>query len=138
MSASKTWSRTSSSRPNWRWRWPSRRRTAPDLPLLRSPRIDRRGTAQTKNVLEHTCAREQLRLAAGRCHDLQADRQARGSKAARHRQGRAAHQRDRIDDAEPLDVIVERLAGAFGDIAVLDRKRRDDGRRREQQIVALE
>ena len=42
------------------------------------------------------------------------DRQAGRGEPAGQRQRRAADQRDRVDDAEPLDVIVELLAGAFG------------------------
>ena len=58
--------------------------------------------------------------------------------AAGQRQRRAAGQRDRIDDAEPFDIIVELLAVAFGDIAIPDRERRHDGRGAEQEVVGLE
>ena len=44
--------------------------------LLRRPRIDRRGAADAEDILEHPGAGEQLRLAAGRRHHLEADRQA--------------------------------------------------------------
>ena len=113
-----------------------------EISLLRRPwidsGIDRRRAAQAQNILQHLGAGEKLRLATRWRHHLQSDRQARRGESARQRQGRAADQRDGIDDAEPLDVIVEFLARAFGDIAVLDRKRRDDGRRRQQQIVGSE
>ena len=58
---------------------------------------------------------------AGR-RPLQPDRQAGCREAAGQRQRRAAHQRDRVDDGEPLDIVVELLAGAFGDVAVFDRE----------------
>ena len=74
----------------------------------------------------------------GGADHLQSDRQAGCGEAAGQRQRRAAGQRDRIDDAEPFDIIVELLAVAFGDVAVLDRERRHDGRRAQQQIVGLE
>ena len=93
-------------------------------------RIDRRGATQAQDVFQHPGAREKLRVAAWRRHHLQADRQTRGGEPARQRQRRATGEGDRIDDAEPLDIIVECLAGAFADIAVLDREWRNDRRGR--------
>src|SRR5882672_9507216 len=85
--------------------------------LLRRPWIDRRRAAQAQNVLQQPGASEKLGLAARRRHHLQSDRQARRGESARQRQRGTANQRNRIDDAEPLDVVVEFLARTFGDIA---------------------
>jgi dTDP-4-amino-4,6-dideoxygalactose transaminase len=78
------------------------------------------------------------RFAARRRHHLQSDRQSRCGEAAGQRQCRTAYQRDGVDDAEPLDVVIELLAVAFGDVAVLDREGRHNGRGRQQQVVLLE
>src|SRR6266487_2599429 len=105
---------------------------------MRDAWIDWRGTAQPENVLQRLRGAKDARLAARRTGDLQADRQVLLGKAARQRHRGAACDRDRIGDREPFDIVRKLVAVHLGDVAVLDRVRRDHRRGREQQVVSVE
>ena len=70
--------------------------------------------------------------------DLQADRKFLAGEAHRDGDRRAATMGDRIGDRQPVDIVSKFMPVAFGEIALLDRKGRDDGRRDKQQIIGLE
>src|SRR4051812_8991087 len=106
--------------------------------LLSRSRIDRHHRLEPENVLEKLGTRKQPRLAAAGRDDLNADGKGLTREAGRNRDRWAANERRRMGDGEPVDIIVETVAVAFCDVALLDREWRDDGGRAEQQIIGFE
>src|SRR5437870_5668925 len=89
-------------------------------------------------LLEGVRQLQHAEVVAVTADDLDADGQALGRKACRHRNRGMARRRDEVAALHPVDIVVQLHAGDFGRILLLDRERRHLVHRAHQELVALE